>query len=234
MACNQEHDAMSLTISHPTPVHIVLPEILVAIGIKAALCSQTTLDVRIVACVGTGVPEVENGVIVTDYHRGLQFVRCARACPRPAAGLPVPVLVVSARDREHEIRFALEEGVHGYLPVSCPPTELADAVLALSRGLRYLSAVVAARMAGSFGRQALTLREHEVLALLACGECNKLISRRLDIAVGTVKSHVKSIMHKLDASSRAKAVSIATERGLVEVAGFAAVSERPDRQTHFA
>jgi DNA-binding NarL/FixJ family response regulator len=227
-------DTMNPTPSAFIPVHIVLPEMLVALGIQTALSNHDRLDVRIVPCGDDEVPGLDGGVIVTDYHRGLQFVRRARACPRTANAPPVRVLVMSARDREHEIRLALEEGVHGYLPVSCPPPELAEAILTLSRGLRYLSAVVAARMADSFGREALTLREHEVLALLACGECNKLIARRLDIAVGTVKSHVKSIMHKLDASSRAKAVSIANERGLVEVAGFAAASERLDRHTHFA
>ena len=63
----------------------------------------------------------------------------------------------------------------------------------------------------------LTSREDEVLRLLAKGLSNKSIARELDIAAGTVKVHVKSIMSKLDASSRTEAASIATARGLVDV-----------------
>jgi DNA-binding NarL/FixJ family response regulator len=73
-------------------------------------------------------------------------------------------------------------------------------------------------MADSLTREALTAREAEVLDLLACGQCNKSIARQLDIAVGTVKAHVKAIMAKLDASSRTQAVSVAAQRGLVSLA----------------
>jgi two-component system NarL family response regulator len=66
-------------------------------------------------------------------------------------------------------------------------------------------------------RARLTSREGEVLCLLAKGMSNKSIARVLDIADGTVKSHVKSIMSKLGASCRTEAASIATERGLVDV-----------------
>lgn len=225
---------MSQSISKSIPVHIVLPEMLMALGIRAALCTHAMLDVRILPVRDGDVPVVKDGVVVTNYHHGLQLVRRARADARTVGASAVHVLVMSARDREHEIRFALEEGVRGYLPVSCPPPELTEAVLSLSRGRRHLSAVAAARMADSLGRESLTLREQQVLALLACGECNKLIARQLHITIGTVKSHVKSIMHKLDASSRAKAVSIASARGLIEIAGLMAASECPDQDMHFA
>ncbi|AIY41672.1 two-component response regulator [Collimonas arenae] len=66
-------------------------------------------------------------------------------------------------------------------------------------------------------RDMLTGREGEVLQLLAKGQSNKSIARGLDIAVGTVKTHVQSIMSKLDAGCRTEAVSVAIERGLVEL-----------------
>jgi DNA-binding NarL/FixJ family response regulator len=157
-------------------------------------------------------------VLVTDYQLGLQFAGELALRPRQAVQPALRILVMTGRDREHEVRFALEQGVHGYLPVGCTLQELSAAVLALGRGSRYLSVTAATRMADSLGRESLTQREAEVLGLLACGECNKSIARRLDIAIGTVKAHVKSIMDKLDADSRTQAVSIANERGLVEVA----------------
>ncbi|MNY29179.1 Transcriptional regulatory protein LiaR [compost metagenome] len=66
----------------------------------------------------------------------------------------------------------------------------------------------------------LTLREDQVLRLLARGQCNKTIARQLGIAVGTVKTHVKGVLAKLGASSRTEAASIAAEKGMVEIPEF--------------
>ncbi|HVZ45514.1 MAG TPA: response regulator transcription factor [Ramlibacter sp.] len=66
-------------------------------------------------------------------------------------------------------------------------------------------------------RDVLTSREEQVLRLLAKGSRNKAIAHDLNIAVGTVKAHVKSIMSKLNARCRTEAASIATGRGLVDV-----------------
>jgi two-component system NarL family response regulator len=57
----------------------------------------------------------------------------------------------------------------------------------------------------------------EILALIARGRSNKAIARELDISEGTVKTHVKSILQKLDATSRTEAVSIGAKRGLVRL-----------------
>jgi DNA-binding NarL/FixJ family response regulator len=115
------------------------------------------------------------------------------------------------------VRGALEQGVHGYLPLDRGIDEFVHGVRTVARGSRYLAPSTAQCMADSLTREALTAREAEVLDLLACGECNKSIARQLDIAVGTVKAHVKAIMGKLDASSRTQAVSVAAQRGLVSM-----------------
>jgi two-component system NarL family response regulator len=60
-----------------------------------------------------------------------------------------------------------------------------------------------------------TNRELEILTLLAKGKSNKLIARELNISEGTVKTHVKSILEKLDATSRTEAVAVAARRGLI-------------------
>ncbi|WP_119071762.1 response regulator transcription factor [Aggregatilinea lenta] len=61
----------------------------------------------------------------------------------------------------------------------------------------------------------LTLREADVLRLLAEGLANKAIAQRLDISEHTVKFHVNSLLRKLDAQSRTEAVIEATRRGLI-------------------
>ena len=126
------------------------------------------------------------------------------------------ILILTANDREADIRRAIEAGIHGYILLGGPLDELIDAATAVANGLRYVSRSVAQRMADSLARTSLTLRETEVLSLAAGGESNKAIARDLAIKAGTVKSHMTAIMSKLGASSRTHAVSIAAARGLVE------------------
>jgi DNA-binding NarL/FixJ family response regulator len=57
----------------------------------------------------------------------------------------------------------------------------------------------------------------EVLRRVAAGKSNKLIAAELDIAEGTVKTHMKSILPKLDASDRTHAVMIALKRGILDI-----------------
>jgi DNA-binding NarL/FixJ family response regulator len=71
-------------------------------------------------------------------------------------------------------------------------------------------------MANSLAHSALTAREIEVLELLASGLSNKLIARQMDLTVGTIKSHVGSVLGKLGSSSRTQAVIVAARRGLVQ------------------
>ena len=59
----------------------------------------------------------------------------------------------------------------------------------------------------------LSARERELLELVASGLTNKSIARRLDLSVNTVKYHLASIFAKLDARTRAEAVSEAARRG---------------------
>ena len=163
-----------------------------------------------------GPPLVD--VIVTDYQRGLAHLAEARCHALPRAVASARVLVVSMVDRETEVRRALESGVYGFLVLGSPINELAAGVQTVGHGGRYLSQSVVERMAESLTREALTAREAEVLRLVARGACNKSIARELEIAVGTVKAHMKAIMSKLDASSRTQAASIAARRGLVDLA----------------
>ena len=132
------------------------------------------------------------------------------------------ILAICPQPREHSIEMALRGGMHGLVRTSCSAIELVEAIGTLAQGALYVSSEVAQRMAASFARDALTVREEQVLRLLARGDCNKTIARELGIAIGTVKTHVKGIMGKLAASSRTQAASIATEKGLVEVPEFRA------------
>jgi len=191
---------------------------LVAIGINAVLGQHGDMDVRLVD--GTTASDIEPDILVADYASGLKFAnRQERARGRDAR--TARVLVVTANDREHDVFRALEAGVDGYMELGCDANEVVMGVRQLARGSRYLSATAARRVAESLLQSRLTNREDDVLRLISVGESNKAIAARLEISVGTVKAHVKTIMGKLNARSRTEAASIALGRGLVPRAPFA-------------
>ncbi len=150
-------------------------------------------------------------VLVTDYDNAMRLAH--RTCS--VGRLASRILVLTTVDREADIRRAIDAGINGYLMLDAEPDELIEGVTAVARGARYLSRAAAMRMVESLTRADLTDREAQVLQLVADGEPNKGIARRLGIEVGTVKSHLSAIMSKLGASSRTHAVRIATARGLV-------------------
>ena len=125
------------------------------------------------------------------------------------------VVVASAPDRERELRHALDIGVRGYLVAGFSIEELVDCVRAVHRASRYLCPRAAARLAESTCFSPLTHREEAVLELVAQGLCNKSIARQLGIALGTVKSHLKSAYGKLLVGSRTEAVVVSERRGLL-------------------
>ena len=159
-------------------------------------------------------PRLESAaeVVVADYSNGVALA--TRYAQDSEA--PLKIVVIAGIDREWEIRNALERGVRGYLLVGCALDELAAGVRAVHRGARHLSPQVAATLAESVSREALTPREEQVLRLLVEGLGNKAIATRLGIAVGTVKSHLKVIFDKLDVQSRTQAVAVVEKRGLLD------------------
>lgn len=152
-------------------------------------------------------------VVVADYDQAMALAAEAerQGQKNPARGL----IVITGSDREVDIRQAMGRQIRGYLLAGCALDELASAVREVHRGGRYLSAGVAQRLAESLGAEPLTTRESEVLQRLVGGLGNKEIARKLDIGVGTVKSHLKTIFAKLGVQSRTQAIAAADRRGLL-------------------
>lgn len=176
-------------------------------GIAASLRQHASFEVLDGAAPGAGAM----AVVIADYAQALQWIGTAAT-----EGGSQAILVVTSNDREADIRRALEAGIHGYVLLGGPLSELFEAVTALAQGARYLGRSVAQRMADSLTRASLTARETDVLQRVAAGESNKVIARHLRIEVGTVKTHLNAIMTKLDATSRTHATAIALARGLVQ------------------
>ena len=127
------------------------------------------------------------------------------------------VLIMTTYDGDEDIFRCLSQGAKGYLLKDAPRQEILSAIRAVSQDRPYTSSSVAAKAMQRMARPSLTGREVGVLQLLAEGRSNKDIARQLGIGEGTAKTHVKSILTKLDAISRTEAVAVAHKRGLVRL-----------------
>lgn len=194
----------------PTYVHIMHEDAVMTAGLRAILGEHAEFAVSTHALCPHALSMAH--VIVADYQSG---IAASRQMPQDRYSHAPRVLIVTQFDKEWEVRMAMDSGVHGYLLQGCSADELIKAVRQLSQGLRYLSEAVTRCVADSLSRETLTGRETDVLRLLAQGCCNKSIARELGIGVGTVKTHVKGLMSKLDATARTHAVVVATQRGLI-------------------
>jgi len=197
-------------------VLVWLAEPLLRAGVRATLGSAPLLRVM-------DNPEPWDAgphVVITDWASALLIAQRGNSAGIPSALPHSRILVISSQAREHAVASALRTGVHGVILSRCTADELVAAIQVLAQGSSYVCPEIAQRLAANCTRDDLTAREEEVLKLLARGQCNKTIARQLGIAVGTVKTHVKGIMSKLEASSRTEAASIAAEKGIVDVPEF--------------
>jgi DNA-binding NarL/FixJ family response regulator len=184
---------------------------LLAAGINAALMSAPGIEV-VTACDSSSFPDAE--VVIGDYESGMAWAQHQRFRSSAARRSP-GVVVITWRDNEADVRTALQSGIGGYLLGNCGLNELVDAVRAVGRGSPYLCKVAASLVAKSLTRTPLTMRESEILRLIASGMSNKLIASQLNIALGTVKAHARAILDKLGARSRTQAIVIAAQQGLL-------------------
>lgn len=165
------------------------------------------------------VEELLPDVVVMDLLMPvMNGVEATRQIRRRFPSVEVVALTSVLEDRL--VIDVVEAGAAGYLLKETRPDELFEAVRAAARGEVRLDPRAQQRLvrevrSGQGPQQSLTERELEVLKLLANGATNKGIAQRLDIAEATVKSHVSSLLAKLELKSRTQAALYAIREGLV-------------------
>ena len=112
---------------------------------------------------------------------------------------------------------AIKAGAQAYVLKGLVRKELLETIRAVSRGQKRIHPDVALELAQHTGESTLTAREIEVLSLVAAGNSNKRIAASLNITEDTAKGHLKSILAKLGASDRTRAVTLALKRGIIEL-----------------
>ncbi|GIW34860.1 response regulator transcription factor [Meiothermus sp.] len=192
-------------------------------GLSGLLSSQ--LDFEVVGEASNGLEALDllekqrPDVMLMDLRMpqmdGVSAIRQIRAkFPR------VQVLVLTTYDTDSEIVRAVEAGATGYLLKDVPREELFRAVRLCARGEAVLSPPIAARLLGRMrgpAEENLSVRELEVLSLVARGLSNKEIARKLKISEATVKTHLLHAFAKLGVDDRTAAVTVALERGILRL-----------------
>lgn len=127
------------------------------------------------------------------------------------------ILVLTAYNGDEDIHKALAVGARGYLLKSSTGDDLIPAIRTVAAGGEWIPRDVASRLAVRREYESLTHREIDVLREIARGRANKEIASRLAISENTVKDHLKNILAKLQVSARTEAVTVAVQRGIIEL-----------------
>ncbi len=161
-------------------------------------------------------------VVVLDLHlpdvSGVEVTRrLALSCPRSA------VLILTMYDDDRSLFAAMRAGARGYVLKGCRRPELVAALRSVSHGDAVFGAPVADRVlaylmqppaAPGLPLPELTVREREVLGLLASGQPTATIARRLGVTAKTVRNHLSNIFGKLQVVDRTQAVLRTKDAGL--------------------
>ncbi|MFJ6017316.1 response regulator [Streptomyces sp. NPDC092952] len=191
-------------------------------------------DIEVVATAADGLEavaaagELRPDVIVMDIRMpGMNGIDATREITRQA-DLSAKILVLTTFDLDEYVYEALRAGASGFLLKDASGVQLAEAVRVVAAGDALLSPEITKRLIKEFSLlsgvakqpaqvriDVLTNRETEVLALVAQGLSNAEIAGELVVAEQTVKTHMGSILQKLQLRDRTQAAVFAYEAGLV-------------------
>jgi two-component system response regulator NreC len=135
----------------------------------------------------------------------------------PGLAANTRVLVLTMQDDPGYARTAMHAGARGYVLKEAEDAELVQAVRTVAAGGTFLDPALGGRVlaeGGAPGR--LTVREREVLGLIALGHTNAEMAKLLFLSLRTVETHRANIHRKLGTDSRAELVRHALELGLVK------------------
>jgi two-component system nitrate/nitrite response regulator NarL len=201
------------------------PQEMVAEALRLALDGAPDLRVTGVATSLESLEQLaqnrEADVVLLDQR--LSEVGVAACVRRVRAVSPAShVLMLTASPNESAAVVALEAGCAGVVPKTLSLDDLVAAVRAAASGQLRLDSDMLARLVPRLSRSYrepgadLTLREREVLRLVAEGLSTADMAGRLFVSPNTVRNHVQSVLVKLGAHSKLEALVIATRAGLLE------------------
>lgn len=207
-------------------------------GLTALLTQDGRFEVLAQAAdVGEALRELQRhtpDLILLDNHlpgvRGVDGIAALKD-----ASPEVRILMLTVSENEDDLAAALKAGAEGYLLKTVESDQLCESIVKVMAGESVVSPEMMTKLVTAFrtspsatavtteptvpaqtsGIDLLSVREREVLMLIARGDSNKVIARQLDIAETTVKIHVQHILRKLQLTSRVQAAVFVSALGLV-------------------
>ena len=167
------------------------------------------------------IQKVKPDVILMDVNMprmdGIQVVQALRSKRSNAR-----ILMLTISQEDDDLLGAIQAGADGYLLKNTEPEDLRRNILRIAQGQGVLSPEVTATILKAASRRGLpdndgllSDRELEVMGCLVEGQTTLQIASNLFISENTVKTHIRHILDKLDASNRTEAVSKAIQLGLI-------------------
>jgi len=198
---------------------------IVRAGLTALLTRE--IDIDLVGSAGTGeralalIADVHPDIAVVDYS--LPGMTGVELCERISVAHPeVAVILLTTYLEDSVIRGALDAGARAYVYKDVGAVDLKRAIRAVARGDAVLDPKVAGRVATwarqrRFGAVAgpLSIRETQVLRLVAKGLQNREIAAQMGVTENTVRTYIRRLLAKLGCQSRSEAAALAARRGLL-------------------
>ncbi|MEV4298410.1 response regulator transcription factor [Microbispora rosea] len=220
-------------MNEPEPIRVLLADDQELLRGSLRLLVDSTPGLVAVGEAGTGTRAVELAraerpdVVLMDVRMpgmdGIEATR--RICAGPSG---TRVLILTTFDLDEYVYAGLRAGASGFLLKNTPPADLLAAIRVIAAGEGLLAPSVTRRLIAEFAQftqfdrprsgpslDGLTVREREVLTLVARGLSNLEIAASLHVSTATVKTHIGHLLAKLGARDRAQLVIAAYEGGLV-------------------
>jgi two-component system response regulator NreC len=190
-------------------------------GMRRLLESEE--DIEVVAEAGDGLESVHRAGELRPDVAVLDYAMPGLSGPR------IKVIILTMHEDEEYVEEALAAGASGYILKDAASHELLMAIRSVSRGDTYLSPKISKKIVGvylKYGKRQpepknsydrLTIREREVLRLLAEGHSAKAISQLLNIQPKTVDVHRANLMKKLGLHSRSDLIKFAIRRKIIKL-----------------
>jgi NarL family two-component system response regulator LiaR len=219
---------VSGSVNEPIRILVADDHAVVREGLRGFIASEPGIEVIGEAADGIEVvlknrslqPDVVLLDLVMPRGGGIEAIRdILRETPEAR------ILVLTSFAEEENVLRAIEAGAMGYLLKDSSPQELLEAIRCVHKGESWLHPAVARKVIDQMRRpslrgstdDSLTEREVDVLKLVARGLSNEQIAASLVISEGTVRTHVSSILAKLDVENRTQAALYALRSGLADL-----------------
>lgn len=152
-------------------------------------------------------------VIIDPWRAGLEVNEMVERLRRD---LTAPIVIFTSDGGARLLSEALKAGVKGYVRKDSPSEDLVRAIEAARSGEFYVDPGASSTIVLDEGERTLSVRQREILQMLADGMQTDAVAKKLGLSTETVRTHTKRILAKLEASTRTQAVAIGIRHSLIE------------------